>query len=162
MSDKNPQTIEVIPNIFFWVRTPPFTHCPKITNYGEKLNFQKITKLWILIFDLKNQLFLNIFNGKNILIVWILAPKIVILFKNRINKNCPIMTFFGAKIQILTEINSENHINSFIFGTKIQIHNLVHFSENWIFGQNLRFSDSVLTCPRDLVHINSKGEKKMV
>ena len=37
-----------------------------------------------------------------------------------------------------------NHNNSLIFGTKIQIHNFGHFSKNSIFGQNLRFSNSVI------------------
>ena len=38
----------------------------------------------------------------------------------------------------------KNHWYSLIFGTKIQIHNFVIFSKNWIFGHNLRFSYSVL------------------
>ena len=31
-----------------------------------------------------------------------------------------------------------NHKNWLIFGMKIQIHNFVIFSENWIFGHNFR------------------------
>ena len=51
------------------------------------------------------------------LIIWILAQKIVILWRYRIHKNCKLT----------------------IFGTKIQIHNFVIFSENWIFRQFVIF-----------------------
>ena len=39
-------------------------------------------------------------------------------------ENCWILTIFGVKIQILTDIKYHNHN---IFGTKIQIHNFVIF-----------------------------------
>ena len=39
----------------------------------------------------------------------------------------------------------KNYNKSLIFGTKIRIPNFVIFSDNWFFGQNLRFSYSVLS-----------------
>ena len=76
MSDKNPQTIEVIPNIFFWVRTPPF-------NLSKGFGTHKFQR------GEKNGLILNQFiepeeSRKKILFfnAWHNASKVTILSKN--------------------------------------------------------------------------------
>ena len=66
---------------------------------------KKNSKLLIWFFELKD--FWGYWNVRFTGIIWIFAPKIVILCKYRINNNwkCWILTIFGVKIQILIEIN---------------------------------------------------------
>ena len=107
--------------------------CPKI---------QDNSKFWIWIFQDKSHWFYRIFKGKSYL------NNLNFRAKNRdlrLKTELSQMTiiefwhFFGEKIQNLIE----NHNKSFIFGTKIQTNNSIIFSENWFFGQNLKFSNSV-------------------
>mgnify|MGYP006863702493 CR=1 FL=1 len=74
----------------------------------QKNQFQKNSKFWIWIFELKCNYFWEFLSGRFTWIIWIFAPKIMILFKDRFKKveNCWILTVFGVKIQILIEINA--------------------------------------------------------
>ena len=70
--------------------------------------------------------------------------KIVILCKYRINNNWKLLNFEHFWRENSKTIRNQYVIITIIFGTKFQIHNFVIFSENWIFGHNLRFSNSVI------------------
>ena len=110
----------------YWLNTlsEHYKLCPKI-KFSEKY---KIVNL--LFFGWKSMIFWEFLNAKITWKIWIFAPKIVILFKIRINKISKLFnpTVFGAKIQNLT---GNQCIRSLIFGTKIQVHNFVIFSKNW-------------------------------
>ena len=58
-------------------------------------------------------------------------------------ENYGILKIFGLIIPILKLIFQYYKKKSFIFVKKIQIRDFANFSENWIFGHNLRFSDNV-------------------
>ena len=76
---------------------------------------------------------MRIFKGKNTWIMLIIAPKIVILFKNRIIK-IEFWQFLAQKFKYSNRKSIYKNPNkSSIFGTKNQIHNFVIFFENWFF-----------------------------
>ena len=66
--------------------------------------FRKIQNSEFEFFELKRNDFWEYLNVRFTWILWIFAPKIVILCKYRINNNwkCWILTIFGVKIRILT------------------------------------------------------------
>ena len=78
--------IKYIITVQKWLKKSHFT-THKISNCVQKFNFQKNSKFRIWIFELKSNDFWEFLNGRFTWIILIFAPKIMILFKNRIYKN---------------------------------------------------------------------------
>ena len=93
-----------------------------------------MTKLWIWIFELKIKDFLGFLNARFTWIIWIFAPK---------KYKSTIFVFFFTIFWRENSNSDRSFRNKLFFGTKIQIHDFVMFSDNWIFGHNWRFSYSV-------------------